>query len=85
MLIAGGSAFLQIHESEGWSNMTSLQSLTLSDISNLSPKFSFMAIAELPALRHISFRGSMPADTLSFKTLMHLSYSLGERGIPVQI
>ena len=65
--------------------MTSLQSLTLSDISNLSPKSSFLAIAKLPALRHISLRGSMPADTLSFKTLMHLSYTLGARGILVEI
>ena len=76
---------LQIHESEDWDNMTSLQSLTLSDISNLSPKSSFLAIAKLPALQHISLRGSMPADTLSFKTLMHLSYTLGARGIPVEL
>ncbi|CAK0785297.1 hypothetical protein CVIRNUC_008504 [Coccomyxa viridis] len=80
-----GNPWLQIHESEDWDNMTSLQALTLSDISNLSPKSSFLAIAKLPALRHISLRGSMPADTLSFKTLMHLSYTLGARGIPVEI
>ena len=65
--------------------MTSLQSLTLSDISNLLPKSSFLAIARLPALRHVSLRGSMPVDTASFKTLMQLSHTLGARGIPIDV
>jgi len=74
---------LQIQDSDDWENMTSLQSLTLSDISNLSPKSSFLAVARLPTLQHVSLKGSMPADTLSFKTLMQLSHTLGARGIPV--
>ena len=75
---------MQIQDSDDWDGMTCLQSLTLSDISNLSPKSSFLAITRLPSLRHVSLKGSMPVDTLSFKTLMQLSHTLGARGIPVE-
>ncbi|CAL5223489.1 g6014 [Coccomyxa viridis] len=79
-----GNPWLQIQDSDDWDSMTCLQSLTLSDISNLSPKSSFLAITRLPSLRHVSLKGSMPVDSLSFKTLMQLSHTLGARGIPVE-
>ena len=84
-LDAAVAAMLQIPESDCWECMTSLESLTLSDISNLSPKSSFLGIARLPALRHVTLRGSMPADTASFKTLMLLSHTLGARGMSVDV
>lgn len=64
--------------------MSSLETITLSDIANLSPKSSFLAIARLPALKRVSLKGSMPADSQSFKTLLRLSNELGSRGIPVE-
>ncbi len=54
---------MQIQDSDDWDSMTCLQSLTLSDISNLSPKSSFLAITRLPSLRHVSLKGSMPVDS----------------------
>ena len=75
---------MQIQESEDWAKMGSLETLTLSDIANLSPKSSFLAIAQLPALKKVSLKGSMPADSLSFKTLLRLANDLGARGIPVE-
>lgn len=73
-----------MQESEDWAKMSSLETITLSDIANLSPKSSFLAIARLPALKRVSLKGSMPADSQSFKTLLRLSNELGSRGIPVE-
>jgi hypothetical protein len=79
------AAMLQIPENDCWECMTALESLTLSDISNLSPKSSFLGMTRLPALHHVTLRGSMPADAASFKTLMLLSHTLGARGIFVDV
>ncbi|CAL8471537.1 g11079 [Coccomyxa elongata] len=79
-----GNPGLAIQESEEWAQMGCLETLTLSDIANLSPKSSFLAIARLPALMRVSLKGSMPADSQSFKTLLRLSNELGARGIPVE-
>ncbi|KAK9918587.1 hypothetical protein WJX75_005176 [Coccomyxa subellipsoidea] len=49
-----GNPGLAIQESEEWAKMGSLETLTLSDIANLSPKSSFLAIAQLPALKKVS-------------------------------
>jgi hypothetical protein len=54
----------QLQEGEdSWGALEALESLTLSDIANLCPKPGFLAVAKLPALRRVSLRGSMPADS----------------------
>ena len=74
----------QIQDSEDWENLDKLETLTLSDIANLCPKASFAAIAKLPALQRVCLRGSMPADSQAFKTLLRMSNELGARGIAVE-
>ena len=77
-------AMVQIQDSEDWEKLDKLETLTLSDIANLCPKASFAAIAKLPALQRVCLRGSMPADSQAFKTLLHLANDLGARGIAVE-
>lgn len=74
----------QIQESKAWGGMSKLEVLTLSDIVNLAPRSSFLVIAQLPALKKVNLKGSMPMDSQAFKTLLRLSNELGVRGVPVE-
>lgn len=74
----------QIQDCGDWDQLERLETLTLSNIANLCPKPSFAAIARLPALKRVNLRGTMPADSQSFKTLLRLSNELGARGVLVE-